>query len=392
MVALVETAEKAFTPTGMSPAGGGAARERARPRARRRRVAQEFRRVRAAPAHRGRATVSRSMSATQSNQSGQLVLRKDVKFNGVKVFSATMVADRDQLGEKVTAWIAAHPELQGHGHRDHAVVGRGLPLHRDHRVLLGRRRASLNELCGDEEAQLLVGARRAARRSTAHGAGSDLGSRRLGHRHPRAQPPRQGVRARARRAPRRVGPRGRRDRRRLRDPVRHRRRDAPLRDGAAELPRRGRRPRTTATPACGRARRSRRRGASAPSTSRAARSRRSTTCPSAAAWSASPRYVHYTSNETIYGTQWVAPPRAPAPLVCDASSDIFSRPLPLARTTALIYAGAQKNLGPSGISLVIARKDFIETGRTRPRRRSRSTAPTRPRSRCTTRRTRSASR
>jgi hypothetical protein len=46
------------------------------------------------------------MSATQSNQSGQLVVRKDVKFNGVKVFSATMVADRDQLGEKVTAWIA----------------------------------------------------------------------------------------------------------------------------------------------------------------------------------------------------------------------------------------------------------------------------------------------
>jgi hypothetical protein len=50
------------------------------------------------------------MSATQSNQSGQLVLRKDLKFNGVKVFSATMVADRDQLGEKVTAWIAAHSE------------------------------------------------------------------------------------------------------------------------------------------------------------------------------------------------------------------------------------------------------------------------------------------
>ena len=51
-------------------------------------------------------------SATQTNQSGQLVLRKDVKFNGVKVFSATMVADRDQLGEKVTAWIAAHPECK----------------------------------------------------------------------------------------------------------------------------------------------------------------------------------------------------------------------------------------------------------------------------------------
>jgi hypothetical protein len=50
------------------------------------------------------------MSSVQSNQSGQLVLRKDVKFNGVKVFSATMVADRDQLGEKVTAWIAQHPD------------------------------------------------------------------------------------------------------------------------------------------------------------------------------------------------------------------------------------------------------------------------------------------
>jgi phosphoserine aminotransferase len=85
--------------------------------------------------------------------------------------------------------------------------------------------------------------------------------------------------------------------------------------------------------------------------------------PDRCAWSASPRYVHYTSNETIYGTQWVTPPRAPAPLVCDASSDIFSRPLPL-DNHGLIYAGAQKNLGPSGISLVIARKDFIETGRT----------------------------
>ncbi len=85
--------------------------------------------------------------------------------------------------------------------------------------------------------------------------------------------------------------------------------------------------------------------------------------PERCSWSASPRYVHYTSNETIYGTQWVAPPRAPAPLVCDASSDIFSRPLAL-ENHALIYAGAQKNLGPSGISLVIARKDFVETGRT----------------------------
>lgn len=83
--------------------------------------------------------------------------------------------------------------------------------------------------------------------------------------------------------------------------------------------------------------------------------------PTQLTWSASPRYVHYTSNETIYGTQWPQPPVAPAPLVCDASSDIFSRPL-VTEGHGLIYAGAQKNLGPAGISLVIARRSFIETG------------------------------
>lgn len=50
------------------------------------------------------------MSANQANQSGQLTLRTDVKFNGVKVFSATMVADREQLGEKVTTWINAQAD------------------------------------------------------------------------------------------------------------------------------------------------------------------------------------------------------------------------------------------------------------------------------------------
>ncbi|HEU4730612.1 MAG TPA: 3-phosphoserine/phosphohydroxythreonine transaminase [Kofleriaceae bacterium] len=80
-------------------------------------------------------------------------------------------------------------------------------------------------------------------------------------------------------------------------------------------------------------------------------------------YSASPRYVYYTSNETIYGTQWAEPPPdPPAPLVCDASSDIFSRPLPLAGH-GLIFAGAQKNLGPSGVTLVIARKDFLASRR-----------------------------
>ena len=84
--------------------------------------------------------------------------------------------------------------------------------------------------------------------------------------------------------------------------------------------------------------------------------------PARCSYSASPRYVHYTSNETIYGTEWPTPPAgAPAPLVCDASSDIFSRPLVL-DGHGLVYAGAQKNLGPSGISLVIARKSFLETG------------------------------
>jgi phosphoserine aminotransferase len=90
------------------------------------------------------------------------------------------------------------------------------------------------------------------------------------------------------------------------------------------------------------------------------------TCiPSAAetSWSNQPAYVHFTSNNTIYGTQWRSEPEAPAgaPLVCDASSDIFSRPLDITRY-AMIYAGAQKNLGPAGVTLVIIRKDFLESG------------------------------
>ncbi|MDX2087079.1 MAG: hypothetical protein SFX73_04470 [Kofleriaceae bacterium] len=52
------------------------------------------------------------MSASQGNTNGQLTLRRDVKFNGVKVFSATMVADRDQLGEKVSAWMNSNPQLK----------------------------------------------------------------------------------------------------------------------------------------------------------------------------------------------------------------------------------------------------------------------------------------
>jgi hypothetical protein len=52
------------------------------------------------------------MSSNQASTSGQVTLRRDVKFNGVKVFSATMVADRDQLGEKVSAWMSSNPQLK----------------------------------------------------------------------------------------------------------------------------------------------------------------------------------------------------------------------------------------------------------------------------------------
>jgi phosphoserine aminotransferase len=70
-------------------------------------------------------------------------------------------------------------------------------------------------------------------------------------------------------------------------------------------------------------------------------------------------YVHMTSNNTIEGTQWkTLPETGVAPLVSDASSDIFSRPIDVSRH-ALIYAGAQKNLGPSGVTLVIIREDLL---------------------------------
>ena len=70
-------------------------------------------------------------------------------------------------------------------------------------------------------------------------------------------------------------------------------------------------------------------------------------------------YVHMTSNNTIYGTQWTDIPEVgKTPLVVDASSDIFSRPVDISRHS-LIYAGAQKNLGPAGVTLVIIRDDLI---------------------------------
>jgi phosphoserine aminotransferase len=71
-------------------------------------------------------------------------------------------------------------------------------------------------------------------------------------------------------------------------------------------------------------------------------------------------YVHFTSNNTIYGTQWKSEPEVGnVPLVCDASSDILHKPIDV-KKYGLIYAGAQKNIGPSGVVLVIIRKDLLE--------------------------------
>ncbi|WP_227937859.1 3-phosphoserine/phosphohydroxythreonine transaminase [Alkalihalobacillus deserti] len=70
-------------------------------------------------------------------------------------------------------------------------------------------------------------------------------------------------------------------------------------------------------------------------------------------------YVHLTSNNTIYGTQWTEYPEiSHAPLIADMSSDILSRPVDIEKF-GLIYAGAQKNLGPSGVTVAIVRDDLL---------------------------------
>lgn len=69
-------------------------------------------------------------------------------------------------------------------------------------------------------------------------------------------------------------------------------------------------------------------------------------------------YVHITSNETISGVQWKEDPLFDQPLVCDMSSDILSRPIDVAHY-GLIYAGAQKNMGPAGATLIVIREDLL---------------------------------
>lgn len=76
-------------------------------------------------------------------------------------------------------------------------------------------------------------------------------------------------------------------------------------------------------------------------------------------FSSSPVYAHMTTNNTIYGTQWSYTPQTEHPLVADMSSDILSCPFDVSGF-GLIYAGAQKNLGPAGVTLVIIRQDFLE--------------------------------
>ena len=78
-------------------------------------------------------------------------------------------------------------------------------------------------------------------------------------------------------------------------------------------------------------------------------------------WTPGAAYSHITTNETISGAQMKALPETGSPLIADMSSDILSRPLDYCKC-AMIYAGAQKNLGPSGVALVALRKDFAEKG------------------------------
>src|SRR5690606_9275875 len=82
--------------------------------------------------------------------------------------------------------------------------------------------------------------------------------------------------------------------------------------------------------------------------------------------SADSDYFHCTSNNTIFGTQMNDFPNLDIPMVCDMSSDIFSRELDFSKFD-LIYAGAQKNMGPSGVTLIVVKEEILgKTGRTIP--------------------------
>ncbi len=78
-------------------------------------------------------------------------------------------------------------------------------------------------------------------------------------------------------------------------------------------------------------------------------------------WTKGAAYAHITSNETISGAQFKVLPKTEAPLIADMSSDILSRPFDI-QDFAMVYGGAQKNLGPAGMALVVIRKDLVERG------------------------------
>jgi len=86
-----------------------------------------------------------------------------------------------------------------------------------------------------------------------------------------------------------------------------------------------------------------------------------TTIPPQAEWQLDPgaAYLHYTPNETIGGVEYFWVPQADVPLVVDMSSEILSRPINVS-DYGVIYAGAQKNIGPAGLTLVIIRHDLLE--------------------------------
>lgn len=78
-------------------------------------------------------------------------------------------------------------------------------------------------------------------------------------------------------------------------------------------------------------------------------------------WDVSDRaaYVHITSNNTIFGTQFAGDPDPGVPMICDASSDFLSRPIEMDKY-GLIYAGAQKNIGPAGVAVVLVKDSFLD--------------------------------
>ena len=126
----------------------------------------------------------------------------------------------------------------------------------------------------------------------------------------------------------------------------------------------------------------------APRVAYTASPRTSTACRQAAELKIDPKaaYVHFTSNETIQGVQFpTEPDTGGVPLVCDSSSDIFCRPLECAKY-GLLYACAQKNAGPAGVTIVIIRDDLLARSQRQPAWLCSTTSRTSKKTRCRTRR------